>query len=216
MSVTDPRHGLNLSQPANPGRGRGTWPAFVLMTDEKRLADPVAAAETLPPNSAVIFRHYGVSGREDLAHRLMAVARRRNFRVLIAADARLALKVGADGLHLPEAMAAHGPGLWRAWRRPGWLVTAAAHSPAALFRAKAAGADAAVLSPVFTTASHPQAAALGAVLFASWCRRSPLPVYALGGLSAFGVRRLKDSGARGFAGISDFVNGGLTASLNVL
>lgn len=208
MSISDPRHGLNYSWPAIPGRGPGGWPAFILMTDAARLADPVAAARALPPNSAVIFRHYGVSGREDLARRLVAVARRRNFKVLIAADARLALKVGADGLHLPEAMAAHGSGLWRAWRRPGWLVTAAAHSPAALFRAKAAGADAAVLSPVFATASHPQAAALGAVRFASWCRRSPLPVYALGGLTASGVRRLKGSGALGFAGISGFVNGG--------
>ena len=208
MNVTDLKNWLNLSRPAYPGAGKWVWPDIILMTDEVRLADPVAAAKALPPNSAVIFRHYGVSGREDLARRLIAVARRRNVKVLIAADARLALKVGADGLHLPEAMAAHGPGPWRAWRKPGWLVTAAAHSPAALFRAKAAGADAAVLSPVFATASHPQAAALGPVRFTSWCRRSPLPVYALGGLTPSGVRRLKGCGALGFAGISGFVNGG--------
>mgnify|MGYP000563117888 CR=1 FL=1 len=143
MTVTDQGHGLNLSHTTRPSQG--ALPAFFLMTDEKRLPDPVAAATVLPPNCAVIFRHYGVPDREEIARRLIAVASRKNIRVLIAADARLALKVGADGLHLPESMAALGPGPWRAWRKPGWLVTAAAHSPMALFQAKAAGADAAVL-----------------------------------------------------------------------
>ena len=206
MNVSDSRHGLNLSQTPRPVRGG--LPSFVLMTDETRLADPVAAAQALPPNSAVIFRHYGESDREELARRLMTVARRQNFRVLIAADARLALKIGADGLHLPEAMAALGPGPWRAWRKPGWLVTAAAHSPSALFQAKAAGADAALLSPVFPTASHPDRAPLGAVRFQSWCRRSPLPTYALGGISISTFKRLRGGSALGYAGISGFINGG--------
>jgi len=167
---------------------------------------PVAAA--LPRNSAVIFRHYGAPDREDLAARLVAQSRRRGIRVLVAADAGLAARIGADGLHLPQALAARGPGVWQSWRRPDWLVTAAAHSPAALWRARAAGADAALLSPVFSTASHPGGAALGVLRFAAWCRNSPLPVYALGGVSAANIRRLKGCGARGLAGISGFVNGG--------
>jgi len=183
-------------------------PSFFLMTDAVRLADPLAAVEALPPNSGVIVRHYDIQNREDLARRVIAAAKPRGVRVLIAADARLAHKLGADGLHLPEAMAALGPGQWQIWRKPGWLVTAAAHSPPALFRASAAGADAALLSPVFVTNSHPDRAALGAVRFASMCRRSPLPVYALGGISVISARRLKDCGGAGFAGISGIVNGG--------
>ena len=206
MTVTDQGHGLNLSHTTRPSQR--ALPAFFLMTDEKRLPDPVAAATVLPPNCAVIFRHYGVPDREEIARRLIAVASRKNIRVLIAADARLALKVGADGLHLPESMAALGPGPWRAWRKPGWLVTAAAHSPMALFQAKAAGADAALLSPVFSTASHPDRAPLGAVRFQSWCRRSPLPTYALGGISISTFKRLRGGSALGYAGISGFINGG--------
>jgi thiamine-phosphate pyrophosphorylase len=214
MNVTDQGHGLNLSPFTTSAQE--ALPSFILMTDEKRLADPVAATKALPPNSAVIVRHYSEQDREDLACRLITVARRQNIRVLIAADARLAHKVGADGLHLPESMAALGPGPWRAWRKPGWLVTAAAHSPAALFKAKAAGADAALLSPVFATASHPDRAPLGVLRFQSWCRRSPLPVYALGGLSASTIKRLRGGSALGYAGISGFINGGLTAAANVL
>lgn len=217
MNVTDPSPGLNfgpvnLSLAAKHRSGTflypGMYPGFILMTDEERLADPVAVVASLPRGSAVILRHYADPGREELAIRLVAASKRRGVRVLVAADARLAAEIGADGLHLPEAMAARGPSVWRKWRKPGWLVTAAAHSPAALHRAKAAGADAALLSPVFPTESHPDGAALGVLRFAAWCRKSPLPVYALGGVSAANVRRLKGCGARGVAGISGFVNGG--------
>ncbi len=217
MNVTDPSPGLNfgpvnlspgLSLIAKHPGGAFPYPDFILMTDEERLADPVAATASLPRGSAVILRHYGAPGRRELAARLVAASRRPGVRVLVAADARLAAEIGADGLHLPEAMAARGPCAWRKWRKPGWLVTAAAHSPAALHRAKAAGADAALLSPVFPSESHPGGAVLGVLRFAAWCRKSPLPVYALGGVSAANVRRLKGCGARGLAGISGFVNGG--------
>ena len=197
MRVTDWMGGLNLA--------RDGLPDTILMTDGKRLADPLPVIANLPANSVVILRHYGAPEREELAVRLMAAARKHGVRVLIAADARLAHKVGADGLHLPEALAARGPGVWRAWRRPDWLVTASAHSPGALYRAKRAGADAVLLSPVFATASHPETRPLGILRFSAWCRRSPVPVYALGGVSPVNRRRLKDSGTRGIAGISGFL-----------
>lgn len=205
MSVTDLTKCLNLRRAGRSRRRGDALPALILMTDEARLPDPLPVVASLPPGSAVIVRHYGDPNREDLARRVVAVARPRGVRVLIAGDAALAAKIGADGLHLPEAMAALGPGPWRGWRRPHWVVTAAAHSPAALWRAARAGADAALLAPVFQTASHPRAIPLGSLRFAAWCRRSPLPVYALGGVSAATAGRLKASGAAGFAGIGGFL-----------
>ncbi len=168
------------------------------MTDERRLPDPVAAVEALPRGSAVILRHYTAPGRHLLARRLAAVCAVRGIRLLIGGDAGLAQAVGAQGVHLPEYLARRGA---CPRRRPGWLVTAAAHSPAALCRAARAGADAALLSPVFPTASHPGVPPLGPWRFAAWCRRSPIPVYALGGVSAANARRLILAGAVGLAGI---------------
>ena len=57
MRVTDTIGRLNL-----PPDG---LPDTILMTDEKRLADPVPLIGGLPPNSAVIFRHYGAPDREN-------------------------------------------------------------------------------------------------------------------------------------------------------
>ncbi len=125
--------------------------------------------------------------------------------LLIAGDWRLAAGLRADGLHLPESMVRRGARPWRASPRR-WLVTAAAHSSAAVRRAAACGADAVLVSPVFPTASHPGRPTLGVLRFVQLVRGSPVPVYALGGLTATTAPRLAASGAAGFAAI-----GGLSA-----
>jgi thiamine-phosphate pyrophosphorylase len=178
------------------------------MTDAARLADPAPAIVGLPRGGAVILRHYDDPNREALARSLLKLTRPAGIRLLIAGDARLARRLGADGLHLPERMARRGRTHWRAWRRPGWLITAAAHSPAALWRAGKAGADAALLSPVFATASHPGTRALGALRFAAWCGRAPLAVYALGGITAETARRLGPGPAAGIAAIGGLARPG--------
>jgi len=179
-------------------------PSLILITDEVRLPDPAAAIDRLPRGSAVILRHYDQPDRPTLARRLSSLCRRRGVRLLIAGDWRLAAAVGAGGVHLPEAAARRGPMAWggkAAPRRPGFLVTAAAHSPSALWRAARAGADAALLSPAFPTASHPGASAIGAIRFAAWCRIAPVAVYALGGIGPRAARRLQGTEATGFAAL---------------
>lgn len=188
-------------------RDGGRLPALIAMSDAERMPDPVAAALALPKGSAIILRHYEMdaSARHDLAVALVRACRPRNVRVLIGDDPSLARAIGAAGVHLPEHSVQRGRSLWRLWRRPDWLVTAAAHSPAAMARARQAGVDAILLSPVFATKSHPDARSLGVLRFTGFCRASPLPVYALGGISAPTVRFLRGSGAMGIAAIGGIV-----------
>ena len=207
VTLTDIMRRLNLRGAC----GARPLPPLILMTDDERLADPEPVIAALPRGSAVIVRHYRAPGRAALARRLRRLCRARGVLLLIAGDARLAVAVGADGVHLPEAMVRAAPQRWRLWC-PGRLVTAAAHSPAALFLAARAGADAALLSPVFPTASHPQAASLGPLRFARWCRRAPLPVFALGGVGAHTARRLAGCGAVGIAGIGGFYRRSVSAA----
>ena len=182
-------------------------PALVLMTDEARLADPLPAACALPVGSAVILRHYGAPERAALARSLAAIARRRGLVLLVGEDPALARRVGAHGVHLPErAMGRAGAVRWQRE----WLITAAAHSAPALRAAAAAGADAALLSPVFATESHPGVRALGVHRFAALARQSSLPVYALGGIDRARARLLQGSGAVGIAGIGGLIPRGTT------
>ena len=179
-----------------------TLPALILMTDEARLADPLSAARALPAGSAIILRHYGMPERAELGRQLAAIARRRGLVLLVGEDPVLARRVGAHGVHLPER-AIRRAGAVR-WQRD-WLLTAAVHSQAALLSAAAAGADAALLSPVFATPSHPDIRALGPQRFAVLARASPIPVYALGGIDSARARLLRGSGAVGIAGIGGLI-----------
>lgn len=179
-------------------------PRLILVTDDKRLPDPAAAIARLPPGAAVLLRHYASPQRAAQAKSIAALCRRHRLYLLVAGpDWRLAARVGADGLHWPEGMAGAGLGAaalgWRR-RRRAWL-TCAAHSPAALARARRIGADAALLSPVLATASHPGAAGIGRTRFGLWARRAGVAVLALGGINARTWPSLAAKGAWGAAAI---------------
>jgi thiamine-phosphate pyrophosphorylase len=181
-------------------------PNLILVTDEARLADPLPALRRLPPGAGVLLRHYGCADRAMLARALAQAARQRRLVLLIGgADWRLAAAVGADGMHLPETLARTlaDPGL-RLWLRRGHVLSVAAHSRAALARAAGLGADAALLSPVFPTASHPGAPTLGATRFALWARAARLPVLALGGVNRCTARSLRfAAGCAAIGGLMD-------------
>jgi len=174
-------------------------PALILMTDQARVPDPVAAARLLPRGSAIILRHTDPRTRAALGRALANVARARGLLLLVAGDAPLAAAIGAHGLHLPEARAREAAH-WRALR-PSWLITAAAHSARGLAVARCAGADAVLLAPVFATSSHPDREPLGPIRVRLMAARAGLPVYALGGVNARTIARLKGASLAGIAAI---------------
>ena len=179
-------------------------PPLILMTDEIRLPDPVRAARFLPKGSAIILRHTNAVARAALARDLRAIAKARGLRLLIAGAPALAAVVDADGVHLPEARlkeAAH----WKAMH-PSWLVTVAAHSAAAVARARMARADAALLAPAFPTKSHSERAAIGLARFRLIVACAKLPVYALGGVNAATVQRLAGAHLAGVAAIEGLLD----------
>jgi thiamine-phosphate pyrophosphorylase len=183
-----------------------SWPGLILLTDARRLPDPLPALRRLPQGSAVILRHYEwpYVRRLALARAMADLCRQRGLILLVAGDARLARAVGAAGVHLPQGLLPLATGL----RRQFGMVTAAAHDAGAVALAARAGADAVLVSPVFATPSHPGAKGLGAVRFAALARharRKGLRVYALGGVNAATARRLKAIAMAGIAGISDIV-----------
>jgi thiamine-phosphate pyrophosphorylase len=175
------------------------------MTDQARVPDPAVAARLLPRGAAIILRHTDAKARAALGRSLAVIARAQGLLLLIAGDAYLAADLGADGLHLPEARAREAAH-WRAVR-PSWLITAAAHSAHGLMAARIAGADAALLAPVFATESHPDRAPLGPLRTRLIAARAGLPVYGLGGINARTVARLAQSKLAGIAAIEGLLPG---------
>lgn len=155
----------------------------------------------LPAGSAVIFRDYDAPRREAVARRYLSICRARGVFFLVAGDAALAARIGADGVHWPSFRTAPAP---FPPRQAPFIVTAACHTAAELAGAAARGADLALLSPVFRTQSHPGAAELGADRFRALAAASPIPVLALGGVDCGNARLLIERNVAGIAAIGAF------------
>lgn len=161
-----------------------TLPALWLISDARNDAGLERALARLPRGSGLIFRHYHLDGPKRLARfrALRRIANARGHMVVLADSALTAREWGADGIYgAPRA-------LWP--RRAGLLYLATAHDLTELGLAARLGADAALLSPVFATRSHPGGRVLGAVRFRLLARQSRLPVIALGGMTAARARTL--------------------------
>lgn len=127
-----------------------------------------------------------------LSSRVIALAHEHGAKVLLNGDVALAQALGADGVHLTEGQLQHSQ------QRPDLPYCAAScHSSASLQHAAALGLDFVVLSPVLPTLSHPGTATLGWTKFAELSANSPLPVYALGGLSRGDLLSAWQHGAHG-------------------
>ncbi|WP_417320453.1 thiamine phosphate synthase [Emcibacter sp.] len=203
------RRSLAASAQKLYGRTRPDWPLgpTVYLTDARVHPDPEPVLGCLPRGSVVILRDYDHPQRETLAFRLAEACRKRHLNLLVGADDRLAARVGAAGVHLPEGLVGRLPLLRQKY--PALFFTTACHSECATIRAERLGADALLLSPVFPTLSHPESFSrpgrtLGPVRLAGLCRRTSLPVYALGGITMANVRRLRHIPLAGIASIRGY------------
>jgi thiamine-phosphate pyrophosphorylase len=174
-------------------------PNLLFFTDPQRTPHPERIAERLPAGAAVVFRAFSAADAIEQGLRLREITRRRGLLLLIGADDGLAVEVQADGLHLPERLAATLPDLRAA--HPSWLITVAAHDLTAAKVGEEAGADALVVSPVFASRSPSAGAPLGVERLMKIVGAVETPVYALGGIRADTVSRLTDSGIVGIAAV---------------
>lgn len=134
--------------------------------------------------------------RKGFAHAVMALAHEHDgCCVLVNDDEKLAHEIGAHGLHLSAAR------LMATSQRPASLerIAASCHSTEELAHATALGLDFVVLGPVLPTASHPGESGLGWTAFASLIEESPIPVFALGGMTAELYETARRFGAHGIA-----------------
>ncbi|WP_295526789.1 thiamine phosphate synthase [Novosphingobium sp. Chol11] len=153
-------------------------PNLLLLSDARNDARLERAIARLPRGSGLVYRHYHLApaARRARYAALRRLCRRRGILVITARGARGWPADGAYGA--PRTLGHAG------------LRLATAHSLREIGAAARARADAVLLSPVFATRTHPGGKVLGAVRFLCLARCSPLPVYALGGMTAKRAARL--------------------------
>lgn len=155
---------------------------------------------------AVQLREKDLSAAEllPLAQELRELTRRYDARLLLNDHIDLALAVQADGVHL----GGHSQPTEIVRERIGTelLIGISTHSNADIISAAKQGADFVTFGPVYATPSKasfgpPQ----GLNALSEACRISPLPVFALGGISASRATEVRQTGASGIALISAII-----------
>ncbi len=173
---------------------KNNLPRIWLMTDPRFGDDLLPAIKRLPFRSGVIFRHYDLAKNARLAlfRQARRICRQRGHMLLLAGEERTARRWRADGFHGRKGQ-----------RRSSNLVRSApVHDRRELAEARLNGADLVLISPVFATASHPEAPVLGRgglMRLAKLARG--MKVIALGGMNA---RKATTLNVHGWAAIDAF------------
>lgn len=176
-------------------------PDAYLITPEPE-ADFLAQLERALQNGVRLLqlraRSLGDAAYRELARNACHLAHAQGAQLLLNADPALVVEVGADGIHLTSERLAR---LSQRPLPPEYWVAASCHNPAELQQAAAINCDFGVLGPVQSTASHPDAPALGWQGLQTLTETTLLPVYALGGMQLADRARAWDRGAQGIAAI---------------
>jgi thiamine-phosphate pyrophosphorylase len=141
----------------------------------------------------------------DLVEGAVSYARTTTTKITVNDRLDVAWAFGAAGVHLggrslPTSRV-------RAIVPPKFLVGVSCHSVQDVLGSASAGADYAVLGPIFETPSKlAYGAPLGLSVLTEAAARTKLPVYALGGVTVDRARCCLEAGAAGIAGIRLFQN----------
>lgn len=201
-------------------------PPLLLITDRRQAVQPLDAvvdAALAAGARWISIREKDLSKSEQLllAKRLLPVARRRGAVLLLHGAAEIAAAAGLDGVHLG---AGGDPVAARRRLGEGALIGQSIHAPAEAMRLDSAVVDYAIAGPAYPTASKPgYGPALGPAGIAAMVESAPVPVLAIGGVTAGRAPELMAAGAAGVAVMGEVMRaadpaavvGGLLAALAV-
>ena len=131
---------------------------------------------------------------KKIAQKILDLAKPHQAKVLINENEKLALDIGADGVHYPS----HS--LIQLKDRPEFSICGAScHNLEELMIAQDLEMSFAVLSPVQKTESHPLADPIGWEIFSEYANKLDMPIFALGGLNQESLTTSWQCGGHGVA-----------------
>ncbi len=136
---------------------------------------------------------------EQLARNVVSSAGNRAL-VIVNGSKEVAVKAGADGVHLTENSPSHYSDI-----SGGLIVGKSVHSLENALRAHKAGIDYVVLGTIFQSASHPDGETGGLARVAEVTGKMSTPVIAIGGITARNAGDVVAAGASGIAVIGAII-----------
>ncbi|WP_338781248.1 thiamine phosphate synthase [Metabacillus sp. FJAT-52054] len=138
---------------------------------------------------------------EQLAVRLMQICRNSNIPFIVNDDVELALKIGADGIHVGQDDAKASEIITRL---NGMILGVSVHSAEEAKRALADGADYIGVGPVFPTSSKEDAKEAKGTAVIEEIKQAgiDIPMVGIGGITAENAKNVVKAGADGVSAIS--------------
>ena len=154
--------------------------------------------------SLVQFRdkgQYTAVEREEACRILIGLCHDRNVPLIVNDDPQLARRVGADGVHLGREDPS--PRIARALLGPDALVGVTVYGKAGEeASAEVAGADYLGIGPFFPSVTKPEEPEMPLHILDAVLHRTPLPVFAIGGITVENAGQLARHGVAGVAVVS--------------
>ena len=179
-------------------------PKIIIIFDDNVFDEKKFSNLKIPKETAFLLRSYEVKERKKIAKQLLKFCKMKKLKLLIASDIKLAEDINAHGVHFPEYMIKKKIIInWVIVKniklRKNWIITTAVHSLQAIKNAEFFDIDAALLSPVFSSKSHPNEKNLGINKFSKIVKKTKLPIYALGGINIKNIKSLLETDIIGYA-----------------
>ena len=178
-------------------------PKVIIIFDDELFNKKKMLKLKIPKKSAFLLRSYQTKKRKKIAKQLLKFCKMKKIKLLIGSDIKLAKDINAHGVHFPEYMIKENKINWIGIKnikyRKKWIITTAAHSTRSLKKVEGLDIDAALLSPVFISKSHPNNKCLGLNKFSKIVKKTKLPIYALGGINIKNVKSLIETDIIGYA-----------------
>ena len=178
-------------------------PKIIIVFDDKVFNEKKFSKLKIPKETAFLLRSYKIKERKKIAKQLLKFCKMKKIKLLIGSDIKLAKIINADGVHFPEYMIKENKVNWVVFKKlkleKEWIVTMAAHNLKALKNGENYSIDAALLSPIFPSKSHPKKKSLGINKFSKIIKKTNMPIYALGGINVKNVKSLFAINITGYA-----------------
>ena len=178
-------------------------PKVIIIFDDESFDRKKLLKLKIPKKSAFLLRSYETKKRKKIAKQLLKFCKMKKMKLLIGSDVKLAEDINAHGIHLPEYMIRNNKINWinikNVKSKKKWIITTAVHSMHSLKKVERLDIDAALLSPVFPSKSHPNSKNLGLNKFSKIVKKTKLPIYALGGINIKNIKSLMETDIIGYA-----------------
>ena len=179
-------------------------PKIIIIFNEDDFDEKKFLNLKIPKQAAFLLRSYKAKSRKKIAKQLLKFCKMKKLKLLIASDIKLAEDINAHGVHFPEYMIKKKNKInWVIIKKnklkKNWIITVSAHNLQILKKAEFFNIDAALLSPVFSSKSHPNRKNLGVNKFAEITKKTKLPIYALGGINIKNIKSLLRTDIIGYA-----------------